>query len=647
MIHFFRSLFQSKIGAFISLAFLALIAFAFIMSDISGGGIGGVTGGGTAAKIGRSELSIGELRSSMLRAYNVAKQQQPGLDQTTFFKSGAYDDVLKDIIDTYTLEEYARKIGLGVSKRLVDARIAENPAFAGLDGKFSQLMFQQALQQNAINEGDLRQSIERELLIEQLLSPMVEPVKVPASFARPYGDLLLEERSGLATFIPAEYYQPTAAPTTAQLTDYVTKNRTRYLVPEQRVVRYAVFDKAHAASTARVTDADIAKAYDENKAQFTASETRLFKQAIVPTEAQAKSLAAASAAQPLDTAATAIGLSASTINAKSAKDLALASNDAVAKAGFAATEGQVVGPIKIPLGWSVVKLEKIERSAAKTLAEARPEIEKELLARKQQEAVADVFNKMQDAADNGASVDEIAKQNGLTIVTTPAIFADGRAPADPAFKPDAVVAAVASGAFQASQSGETQIVTLKENEEFALVDAAKIIPSAVPALATIQTSVTDDWKRAEGAKKARELARKISDRVSKGETLDAAIKAEGAKTAPVQRIGGKRMDVTSAQGRIPPEIALLFSMAPRTSKTLEMPNNMGWMVIFLEQSKRGDATKEAGAIPSVQQQLGGILGKEYVDQVLLIARKAVGVKRNADAISQLKAELTGANQAAQ
>lgn len=647
MINFFRSLFQSKIGTYISLAFLALIIFAFVASDISGGGLGGVSGGGTAAKIGSNELSIGDLRSSMLRAYNAAKQEQPGLDQATFFKSGAYDDVLNDIIDSYTLEEYARKIGLGVSKRLVDARIAENPAFAGLDGKFSQLIFQQVLQQNAINEGELRKILERELLTEQLLAPMVEPIKVPQSFARPYGDLWLEERSGLATFIPAEYYQPTAAPTTAQLTDYVTKNRARYLVPEQRVVRYAVFDKAHAASTASVTDADIAKAYEENKAQFAASETRSFKQVIVPTEAQAKTLAADAASKPLDAAATAIGLSASSINAKTQKDLAVASNDAVAKAGYAAAEGGVVGPIKVPLGWSVVKLEKIERSAARTLAEARGDIEKELLVRKQQEAVSDVFNKMQDAADNGASVEEIAKQNGLTIVTTPAIFADGRAPSDPAFKPDAVVSAVASGAFQASQSGETQIVTLKENEEFALVDAAKIIPAAVPALATIQTRVTDDWKRAEGAKKARDFARKISDRVSKGEALDAAIKAEGAKTAPVQRIGGKRMQVTSAQGRIPPEIALLFSMAPRTSKTLEMPNNMGWMVIFLEQSKRGDATKEEGAIPAVQQQLSGILGKEYVDQILLVARKAVGIKRNADAIAQLKADLTGANQAAQ
>lgn len=646
MIHFFRSLFQSKIGTFISLAVLGVIALAFVLSDI-GGGVGGVTSGGTAAKIGSNELSVADLRSSMLRAYNAAKQQQPGLDQATFFKSGAYDDVLNDIIDSYTLEEYARKIGLGVSKRLVDARIAENPAFAGLDGKFSPLMFQQALQQNAINEGELRKGLERELLIEQLLNPVVNPVKVPQGFARPYGDLLLEERSGLATFIPAQYYEPTTAPTTAQLTDYVTKNRARYLVPEQRVVRYAVFDKAHAASTASVTDAEIAKAYEDNKAQFAASETRLFKQVIVPTEAQAKTLAADAASKPLDAAATAIGLSASTINAKAQKDLALASNDAVAKAGFAASEGGVVGPIKVPLGWSVVKLEKIERSAAKTLAEARSDIEKELLTRKQQEAVSDVFNKMQDAADNGASVEEIAKQNGLTIVTTPAIFANGSAPADPAFKPDALVSAVASGAFQASQSGETQIITIKENEEFALVDAAKIIPAAVPQLATIQTRVTADWKRAEGAKKTRELARKINDRVAKGATLDAAIKAEGAKTEPVQRIGGKRMQVTSAQGRIPPEIALLFSMAPRTSKTLEMPNNMGWMVIFLEQSKRGDATKEEGAIPAVQQQLGGILGKEYVDQLLLVARKAVGIKRNADAIEQVKASLIGADQAAQ
>ncbi len=645
MINFFRSLFQSKLGTVISLAFLGLIAFAFAASDI-GGQLGGVAGGGSAAKVGGRTLSVAELRETMNRAYQVQRQQQPGIDQASFMAQN-FDDVLKDVLASYTLEEYARKLGFGVSKRLVDARIAENPAFQGVDGKFNQAKFEQLLQQNGIRENDLRTSIERELLIEQLLGPAAQATPAPAGFVRPYGDLLLEERSGLAAFIPSQFYAPATAPTTAQLNDYVSKNRSRYLVPEQRVVRYATFGPANAAGSAVVTDAEIEKAYNDNKAKFAAAEARQFAQVIVAEEAQAKALAAKAAGSPLSAAASSIGLSASSITAKTQNDLAAASSAEVAKAGFAAAEGAVVGPIKVPLGWSVVKLEKIERSAAKTLEQARPELEKELSARKKQEAVADFFNKVQDLADGGASVEEIAKQNGLNVVTTPAILANGTAPGDAGYKPDTVAATMAQSAFQASKSGETQVVTIKENEQYAIVDAARIIPGAVPALDAIQTRVSDDWKRAEGSRKARELARKIADRVGKGEALDAAIKAEGARTEPVQRIGSKRAQITAAQGRVPPELTLLFSMTPRTAKTLEMPNNLGWMVLYLDQSKRGDASKDPTIIPAIQGQLTQTLGKEYVDQILAAARKAVSVKENRDAITALKAELTGANQQAQ
>ncbi len=642
MINFFRRIFQTKIGTFISLAFLALIGFAFAASDISGN-LGGVTSGGSAAKIGNSTVSVGDLRANMMRAYQMARQQQPGLDQATFVSS-SFDSVLKDVLDGYTLEEYARQLGFGVSKRLIDARIAENKAFQGIDGKFSELKFQQALQQGGIGEVELRRSIERELLIEQLLGPTTQPTPLPTGFLRPYGDLLLEDRSGLATFLPSDFYAPAAAPTTAQLNDYVAKNRNRYLVPEQRVVRYATFGPANAAAAVAVTDAEIAKVYDENKDKFAATDARQFSQVIVGDEAQAKALAAKAAGTSLSAAATSIGLSASSITAKTQNDLAAASSADVAKAGFAAAEGAIVGPTKIPLGWSVVKLEKIEHTPARTLEQARPEIEKELTERKKQEAVSDFFNKLQDLADGGASAEEIAKQNGLTIVTTPAIFANGQAPANAAFKPDALAATMVQNAFQASKSGEAQIVTIKENKQYAIVDAARIIPAAVPALDTITAKVTEDWKRTEGARKARELARKISDRVNKGESLEAAIKAEGARTQPVQRIGGKRAEIAAAQGRIPPELALLFSMTPHTAKTLEMPNNMGWMVLYLDQSKRGDASKDPRIIPAIQGQMTQSLGREYTDQILAAARKAVGVKRNEDAIAALKANLAGTDQ---
>lgn len=646
MINFFRRLFESKIGTVVSLAFLGLIAFAFAASDVVGGQFGGAPSGGTVAKIGNRLVSSSELRESILRAYQAARRQQPGLDQETFV-ADAFDSIFKDLISSYTLEEYARKLGFGVSKRLVDARIAENPAFQGVDGKFSQDKFEQILQQNGIDEADLRKSTETELLIQQLLSPVAESTQVPVSFARPYGDLRLEERSGLATFLPATLYAPSVTPTLAQLKDYVAKNRPKYLVPEQRIVRYAMFTPSNAGAAAKVTDEDVAKVYNDNKDKFAASETRLFSQVIVADEAQAKALAAKAASGTLASAATSIGLSASEIAAKTESDLAAASSAEVGKAGFAASQGGIVGPTKVPLGWSVVKLEKIDRVAAKTLEQARPEIEKELTVRKGQEAVSDFFNKVQDLADGGASVEEIAKQNGLQLVTTPAIFANGQSPTNPAYRPDAIVSGLAASAFQATKSGEAQIITLKENEQFAIVDAAKIIPAAVPALDAISGKVSEDWKRAEGARKARDVARKISDRVSKGASLEAAIKAEGAKTERVQRIGAKRSDLVNAQGRIPPEIALLFSMAPNSAKTLEMPNNLGWMVLYLDQSKRGDANKQPAVVPAIQGEMRDALAKEYVEQVLAEARKVVGVKRNEDAITALKADLSGANTTAQ
>lgn len=646
MIHFFRRLFASKLGTLFSLLFLGLILFAFAAGDMTSLNSGANPTGGTVAKVGKANLSVGELRNSVLRAFEAARQQQPGLDQATFVSSGAFDGVVSDLLDSYTLEQYARQQGFGVSKRLIDARIAQNPAFFGVDGKFSQGKFDQLLQQNGINETELRKGLEREVLIEQLLAPIAQPSKVPQSFARPYGDLLLEERSGLATFIPSEFYAPAAAPTTAQLQDYVSKNSARYRVPEQRIVRYALFDaaQAQAASHPTVSDAEIAKFYRDAKDRFTANQIRTFNQVIVPTEAQAKTLATNAASTPMTTAAGALGLSTSQMTAKTAQELVPSTNEAIAKQAFAKAEGEVVGPTKIALGWSVIKIEKVENNAAKTLAQARPVIEEELLARKKQEAVGDFFNKLQDLSDGGASVEEIARENGLKIATTPLMFANGQAAGNPDFKPDAVVGAIAPVVFQADKSGEAQLFTIKEGEQFAVIDAARIAPSAVPSLSVIQPRVIEDWKRTEGSRKARDLARKISDLVSKGTPLEAAIKAEGARTQPIQRIGGKRSDLATTQGGVPPEIALLFSMAPKTAKTMELPNSVGWMVLFLDQSKRGTVGDNSPIVPAIQEQMGQSLGREYVDLMIANARKAVGVKRNVDAIAALKAELSGARQ---
>src|SRR3546814_6479434 len=57
------------------------------------------------------------------------------------------------------------------------------------------------------------------------------------------------------------------------------------------VIQYALFDSA-AVPVPAVTDAEIAKVYKDNAAQYAASETRRFAQVILPDQAAANALAA-------------------------------------------------------------------------------------------------------------------------------------------------------------------------------------------------------------------------------------------------------------------------------------------------------------------------------------------------------------------
>src|SRR3546814_20149786 len=98
------------------------------------------------------------------------------------------------------------------SKRLIDGRIADLPAFAGVSGKFDQTVFENFLRQNRISEAQLRRDLRQQLLAEQLAAPTARLPRIALGLAQPYAALLLEQRSGPATFIPASPFAPPPPP---------------------------------------------------------------------------------------------------------------------------------------------------------------------------------------------------------------------------------------------------------------------------------------------------------------------------------------------------------------------------------------------------------------------------------------------------
>ncbi|NCP10678.1 MAG: hypothetical protein GW859_01760 [Sphingomonadales bacterium] len=641
MITFFRRIFESKIGLIFSLAFIALIAIAFAGADVTGTSFGGVSGG-NVAKVGKTSISVGDLRDEVKRRFDAARQENPTLDLATFVNSGGLDSTLNSLVEGAALEAYAAKLGFGSSKALEDAEIRKIPNFFGIDGTFDQNRFETALKNVGLTERMVREDIRRQILVRQLAAPVLGIEKLPRGLALPYASLLLEQRAGQAAFIAAGAYAPEGEPDAKTISQFYARNASRYTIPERRVIRYAEFGEASVGKAGTVSDAEIAKYYADNRAQYAAKETRGVAQVIAGDRATAEKIAAkAKQGGTLQAAAQANGLSASDGTFESEAALAASIGKPAAKAVFAAGRNDVVGPIQGPLGWIVTRVNTIEGTPARSLASVTGELRDQLQTRKKQEALIDLYNTLQDALSGGADISELAETRNLKIETTPPLTADGRVAggSEPAIA--AELAPVVAAAFQASEENFGELVTIEENKRFAIVDVADIRAAAPPPLKEIRERVVRDYKLSEGAKKAKSVARKVADRIEKGATIADALKAENVPPFVLQKIGGKRAELNAAEGRVPPELALLFSMAPKTVKTLEMGRDQGWMVVYLAKIDEGDAGKDPKLLEAVSTQLTGAISNEYAAGLLNAAKQAVGVELNQGAIEALKRELTG------
>lgn len=642
MITAIRRMFSSTIGKFLALAFVGLVGVAFALSDVTGNSTFGGIGGANVAKVGSEEIGLGELRDRVRLAYNQARQDQPTLTMAAFVESGGIDQVLNQLIEGMAFEQLASDMGLGVSKRLIDGRIADIPAFAGVSGSFDQTRFQSFLRENGLTEAQLRRDLRQQLLLEQLAAPIASMPRLATGMAQPYAALLLEQRRGQATFIPATPFAPTTDPGDAALQTHLSQNRGKFTIPERRVIQYALFDAASAPVPA-VTDAEIAKIYKDNASQFAASETRRFAQVIAPDQAAANALAAkVRGGTPLAAAAQAAGLAPSISGDLTLSSYAATTSDAAAKTAFAAKRGDVVGPFQTGLGWVVARVEDITARPARSLADATPEIRAELARNKANEAIVDYYNTIQDAVNSGASIEEIAADRKLALATTPPLLASGRAPGQPGYSLSPELAPLVSQAFQGAAEGEGQLATLVENEKFAIYAVKSIIAAAPPPFAQIRTDLLADWRQAQGQKIARDKARAIAKAVEGGQSLGAAVASAGPNIGSVQTIGGRRGELGQDGQPVPPEVALLFSMAQNSVKTLEIPGNRGWMVIALADVQRPDPKSiEPARVAAIAQPLAPAFGNELVEQLAAEAKRRIGVTINKKLVDQLRQELTG------
>jgi peptidyl-prolyl cis-trans isomerase D len=634
------SFFRKALSSWIVLALLGLVLVAFIVTGI-GDPFGGGPAANTVAVIAGDDVTDTQLSSQFDRQLATMRQEQPGITAAQAVRGGMLEGVLERLIGSHALTAMGEKLGLGPSKRQVDAEIASVAAFRGPDGRFSEDVFRQAISSQGLTEDMVRREIGGDVVRRQLLGLVDSIPMTPRKLAEPFTALQLEQRTLNIGAVPAQSF-PAPKLSDNDIQAFYKKNIANYTVPERRRITYALIDSAEIAKTVKVTDAALADYYKSHASEFAASETRTLRQVVVQDKAQADTIAKRVNAGE-DFAAVAkdvagYGETDLELGTLSKSAMADQTADAVADAAFKASSGKVAGPVQSEFGWHVVHVDAVVTKPARTLAEVKDEILPAVEADLAANAVADIVEKADDALADGASVAEAAKDLGLTVVRVPPVTSEGLMLGESGLQLDQRIRPLIERAFATEENDEPTVEDISDTLH-ALMDVEEVVPPTPVPLADIKPQLTAALTFERQMDAAKAVADKIVAGLKAGKPL-AALLAEN-KLPPVQTFTARRIEIAARREPVPPPIGLGFALSKGDARALAQPRNGAWFVVHVADVKPGNLAEAPAFLDQMRSQMQTAATNEYAQNFVAAIMSTVGVKRNDKALERLKQRYLG------
>lgn len=391
-------------------------------------GFGSFNFGGTVNTIGTvGETEIGadayfrELNSE-INAFEAATGQKLTMAQVQAL--GIDQQVLDKVISGAALDNETARLGISVGDAEVARRVKDIAAFQGVDGAFDRDTYDFVIKQSGLTasefEASLRRDVSRTILQTAVTAGVsVQPVYVDTlyAWARETRDFTWAKVD--ATALEA----PVGEPDDAALAAFYEANPARFTLPETRKITYAWLAPEDVLDDIEVPEADLRALYDSRIDEFVIPERRLVERLVFGTEAEAAA-AAARIAEGTSRFEDEVA----------ARDLALADTDMgdvteieLGSAGpqvFAADAPGIAGPVMSDLGPALFRINATLAGEETSFEEAHDGLKAEYAADAARRAVSDRMGAMDDLLAGGATLEDLASEQGLRtaqIDWTPAL----------------------------------------------------------------------------------------------------------------------------------------------------------------------------------------------------------------------------------
>jgi peptidyl-prolyl cis-trans isomerase D len=196
---------------------------------------------------------------------------------------------------------------------------------------------------------------------------------------------------------------------------------------------------------------------------------------------------------------------------------------AAADAAFSLPAGAVSGPIKGPLGFSVVKVTSATPGHVANLEENRDKIEAEVRKSAGQAKIDQQVKAYEDARSGGATFAQAAQKLGLTVQPVPPVTAQGATLQNQRFP---LAPKLLQAAFMLQPGADSDIVDLGQGE-YAVVRLDKIVPPAPPPLDQVRPQVIQYMEANDLQTRLQAKATTLADQVKKGQPIAAVASSVG------------------------------------------------------------------------------------------------------------------------
>ena len=413
---------HDKARGWIAYAIVGLITVPFALFGINQYFDGG--GKLVAAVVNGEEIPVQAVQDALVKMkQQLGGRLPPGMDETVL-KQTALDSVINQTL----MQQKINEGGYRASNQEVADAITGIEMFQK-DGKFDKATYENMLKMQRRDAAEFESLVRNDLSNQQLRQAVTQTAFLPKAEAELYQSLRNQQRDLEVFTLKTADFQSQVQVTDADINKYYEQNKAKFMTDEKVKLAYLELKHDDLATKVTVDEGTLKKWFDDNAEHYVQPEARVASHILASIADPAKD---ADAKKRID--ALYADLQA---NKRSFEDIAKTDSDDKSVADKGGSLGSVVGgdwgpefekavqalkagetsqPVKTEAGYEIIRVTEIKPAVAKTFEQARADVEADYRKDQADKAFTDKVDQAQKLAyENAGSLDPVAKAVGLSV----------------------------------------------------------------------------------------------------------------------------------------------------------------------------------------------------------------------------------------